>query len=170
MTLRTIASILFLIFSCVIVAQQSSTKKITLANRQWTLGYQDENQDTKIQEYVTNNETVNNWTELFTFQLFKSSFPKEISPSAFADREMEGLKTKGYKYQFSKLSSSAKEAVIEFRVSFPEEEQQDEIQRIIRNEKNQMIVIHYVIRKEDMGDGERKKMGRSAQKNKPGIV
>lgn len=128
---------------------------LTMADKEWKLGFKDENNNSQVLEFVINNENVNNWTELFTFQKFKVAFPKEILPASLAEKELAELKMKGYQPIFTTIENSQQEILIEFRVNSPIE--QDELQRIIRTPADQFIVLQYAVHKSDMGDAERNK-------------
>lgn len=130
---------------------------MVFSDQKWQLGFHDENDDLAMAEYVTRGETVENWTELVTFQEFKLAFPPQVTPIAFADKQIEGLKAKGYEIIYTNIESSAKEAIIEFQVKSPVAQQQDEIQRLIRMPNNTFVILHYVIKKYDMGNTERAK-------------
>lgn len=130
---------------------------ITIGDKQWKLGFKDENKNSLIQEYVTNNETVDHWTYLFSFHRFKIALPKEITPQALAENQVMALKNKGYQHVFTNLASSPDEALVEFRITSPLQDQQDELERIIKTPSGEFIILHYAIRKSDMGDAERNK-------------
>lgn len=135
----------------------NSTPSLSLGGKEWRLRYKAETNETKILEFVTNSETINKWTELVTFQKFKYKFPKTVTPMSFADKEIANIKEKGYKYTYTSFDSSPLEATIEFRILAPLDQQQDEIQRIIKTPEDELIVLHYAIKKNDMGDMERTK-------------
>ena len=126
--------------------------QLSLGGQTWTLGYNDEDANTHLGEYVTNGENVNNWTQLVTLQKFKFMFPKDMTPAMFAEKEMEPLtKNPNYKFTFHIIEANAQEAIMEFNVEKPLSEQQDEIQRIIKTADDRLIILHYVIKKLDMG-------------------
>lgn len=126
-------------------------------DQEWKLGYNHEDSDVALAEYVTRGENVNNWTELLTIQKFNFTIKKEVTPSAFADIEISQFKSQGYTVVTAITDANAQEAIFEFRVQAPKAEQQDEIQRIIKTADDKLIVLHYVVKKADMGDAERKK-------------
>lgn len=130
---------------------------LKLGGEQWTLGNHQEDDNLELAEYVSGAEDVNNWTQLITFQLFKFNFPPDITPTMFAEKEVGPLKEQNYKVKFNILESSPSEAMMEFQVEEPLSQQQDEIQRIIKTEDNKLIVLHYVIKKMDMGKEAREK-------------
>lgn len=130
---------------------------LNLGGIEWKLGNEQQDKDVHLAEYVSNNENVNNWTQLVTFQKFKFIFPKEVTPSKFAEGEFSQLQKQGYKLKTSIIESSPDQAIMEFRIEEPTAEQQDELQRIIKTTNGQVLVFHYVIKKSDMGAAERSK-------------
>lgn len=132
--------------------QNNFPKTLDLDNRQWTLANHQENEDVQLAEYVTNGEDIDNWNELVTFQNFKFAVKKDLTPSMFANVEMDELKKQNYTITFKNVEANDQEAIIEFRVTAPADKQQDEIQRIIITPDHRLIVLHYVIKKADMGE------------------
>lgn len=137
--------------------QVSMPKTIMLGNTEWKLANQQENNDLLLAEYVTNGESIDHWTQLFTIQYFKFELRKDVTPEMFANAEMAPLKDQNYKLDYKKINLGPKEGMIEFRIEEPANEQQDEIQRINITPDTKLTVIHYVIKKADMGVDERKK-------------
>lgn len=130
---------------------------LQLGGEQWALGNHQEDDNLELAEYVSGSEDVNNWTQLVTFQIFKFTIRPEITPAMFAEKEVEPLKEQNYKFKLNILEFNASEAMMEFRVEEPLSQQQDEIQRIIKTKDNKLIVLHYVIKKMDMGQEARQK-------------
>lgn len=132
-------------------------KILNLGGEEWTLKNKEENGDLLLAEYTTKGETINNWTRLFTLQFFKFELKKGVTPDMFADAEISPLKEQGYKVNYKKIKMGPQEGIIEFQVQEPATEQQDELQKIIMSSDNKLTVVHYVVKKQDMGDTERKK-------------
>lgn len=164
---KLISSLLPLFFAFAVYAQTDTTTTANTKNefpttlnaggQVWNLANQQQDKDVILAEYVTNNEKVDNWTQLVTFQKFKFAFPKELTPAKFAEGEFSQLQKQGYKLKSAILESSPNEAIMEFRIEEPASEQQDEIQRIIKTPSDEVLVFHYVLKKSDMGDAERTK-------------
>lgn len=131
--------------------------RLKLGGHDWKLGYSADGNNSQIAEYVTHDENVNSWTQLITYQRLKFEVKKELTPAAFAQIEMEQLKSNGFIAKSAIIDANPQEAIFEFRVSAPKVEQQDELQRIIKTADNKIIVLHYVIKKTDMGQAERSK-------------
>lgn len=129
---------------------------LKLAGETWKLGFHEENAKFDTAEYVMDDQTVQNWQQMFTFQKFKTEFPGDVLLVTFADQQIAELKKRGYDIKYTVHSSSADEAIIEFQVNNPVDQQQDEIQRLIKFGK-QFYIFHYVSKKMDMGEAERNK-------------
>lgn len=130
---------------------------LTLGDQKWELANNQEDDNLVLGEYITGGEKIDAWTQLVTFQKFKFAINKEVTPAMFAQSEIDELNKQKYKMASNIIESNPQEALMEFRISSPEAEQQDEIQRIIKTPDDKLIVLHYVIKKADMGDEERNK-------------
>lgn len=143
--------------ACAAFAETTSTTKsfppeLSLGGQSWKLGYNAENDNLAMAEYVTNGENVNNWNQLVTFQKFKHDFDKGITPTDIINKEIAQLNTmKNYKAIFNTTKLNDNEAIFEFRITQPSTEQQDELQRVILTPNRKLIILHYVIKKLDMG-------------------
>lgn len=133
----------------------ASHSLLVMGGKQWRLRYRAENNDSKIMEFVVNNENLTKWNELLSFQLFKMKFPAEVTPLQFAEKELANLRERGLKCTSTTLNTSAQEVMIEFSVISPPNQVQDEIQRIIRTPNDEFIIWHYAIKKSDMGQTQR---------------
>jgi len=142
---------LFVWCFCSYVQADNSDSNLTVGSKSWQVGFHDENDKSKIIELITNGETIDKWTELLTFQSFKFTFRKEVTPTFFADTEVANLRAKGLKYEYVVLKTTPEEAIIEFKVNTPVAQQQDEIQRIVKTADNHFVILHYAIKKSDMG-------------------
>ena len=136
-------------------AKYNFPKTFLFNDKVWKLDFQDESEHSILAEYVTNGESVKNWTQLFTYQQMRKPLPAEVTPENFAEHIDAGLKSKDITYRFSVLNASENEAMIEFRITSPRKLQQDELQRIIKKKDGIFIMIHYVIKKPDMGSAAR---------------
>ncbi len=131
---------------------------INLGGIEWTLGNSQEDDNLELAEYVTKGENVNNWTQLLTIQKFKFPIKEEITPKKFAEFEITQLQGhKEFKIVTNIIDANKSQAFMEFQVQSPKAEQQHELQRIIKTPDNKLIIIHYVIKKDDMGNKEKTK-------------
>ncbi len=100
------------------------------------------------------NETVNNWSELITTQGLPNR--AQVTPQNFYKSMTQALQQQGYQPKFTLHKNVPNEVIMEFQISNPSHEAQDEIQRIIQKPHG-LYIIHYVIRKADRGEAQRKK-------------
>jgi hypothetical protein len=138
-----------------VLADPNPSAQITLDGKEWKLRFKDKNSHGEILEYVTNNESVDKWTELVSLQKFKFKLPKEVTLLALVEKEVANLKAKGYQYTSTMIESTTQEVIVEFRVDSPAAVQQDEIQRIIKTPDDELVVFHYAIRKNTITPEER---------------
>jgi hypothetical protein len=136
---------------------QTPAMIFNLAGKEWRLRFKDETNSAKLQEYLTQNENINKWTELLTLQRFKYKFAKEVTPHFFAEKEITSLKEKCPDCMTAVVDASPEETIMEFRVLAPVDKQQDELQRIIKKPDGQIVILHYAVKKNDMGEAERAK-------------
>lgn len=141
-------------------AQSASTEKfpktLTLSNQEWVLENYQEDKNLQIGEYIPKNTSLKDWKQLLTFQKFKFAINKELTPILFAEKERDELKSQKIRVNHTIISANEQEAIVEFRILEPTTEQQDEIQRIILSLDRKLTILHYVVKKADMGDSERK--------------
>ncbi|MBA3662502.1 MAG: hypothetical protein H0W64_12290 [Gammaproteobacteria bacterium] len=136
--------------------QHTFPETLELGGKSWKLDNFQADNNLTLGEYVTANQTVNNWQELITFQKFNFTMSKNFTPKLFADKEAEELRNQKLKIIYNLISSNEQEAMMEFRVEEPTKDQQDELQRIVLTPDQRLVILHYVIKKSDMGETERK--------------
>lgn len=111
----------------------------------WNIGFKQESDRGSIFEFVSNNETVEKWTELVTVQ-FDTNL-KSLSPEFFAD-SLRRYHTQmfGNKAHFAVLRISNEDALITYQVAGqPGKEDEDTISRIIKG-KSGLIFINYGVK------------------------
>ncbi len=108
----------------------------------WVVGFQQSADNGLIIEFVTGNETVNNWTELVTVQFYRN--PKQLSPAQYASFvEKHYRDSYGDKAQVNILRVSDADALVEYRVSGqPGIQDEHTITRILRG-KASLMLVHY---------------------------
>lgn len=85
-----VTKILFLVFiikSCVFAGSFIAPKSMEMFGKQYTLAFQNENNDLALYEYTTDNESVNNWGHLITLQYHK----RKLEPLQFLTAMKAGL-------------------------------------------------------------------------------
>ncbi len=129
--------------------------KITFDHRPWKIGWGEKNETIQTVEYVTGDESVENWSELITSS-YMPGMQKKVTPIEWAENMIDQLKNTGFKMDIHYIKKSPSQVIFEFRVLEPENQQQDELQMITGDDTG-IYVLHYVIKKTDMGDEAREK-------------
>lgn len=124
-------------------------------NRVWHPAWADKDTDVTTVEYVVDDESINNWHELITTQSFHD-LRADVTPLQFMQRFIYFMMERGFSPVTNTISQSDNELIFEYKISEPENQQQDEIQRIFKTNKG-FYIIHYVIKEPDMGAERRKK-------------
>jgi tetratricopeptide (TPR) repeat protein len=113
---------------------------IDFKDDRWKLGFEDLSKNI-ILEFVSGNETVNNWSELITIQFIGDY--KNITPQQYASLLKKRYSSYGEKMSFAVLREAEKDLLIEYRLS-GHSGMQDEhtITRIIKG-KGCLVFVHY---------------------------
>lgn len=130
-------------------------QKIMFDNRLWQAVWSKKNSKITTIEYVPAGDNINNWKELITSD-FIPSRSKKLSPAEYMYAFLLDLQKAGFKPLVTLLYRTLDEIIFEFRIEEPSHMQQDEIQKIV-TEKDGLYILHYVIKKADMGKDEQKK-------------
>lgn len=121
------------------------TIKLYFDEREWKLGA--DNAKTNIfYEYVTDGQTVNDWKEMVTLQMFKG-MQKKITTEKYIKGYISMLYNAcGDKLVVSLIRNDPSDYMIEWKVNgHPKIDNQYEIDRVIVG-KEALIVIHYAIK------------------------
>lgn len=129
--------------------------KIVFDERPWRIGWGEKNDVVQTVEYVTGDETVENWNELITSS-FLPGMQKKASPLDWANNEIEQLKAEGFTPITKIIKQTPNQVIFEFRIVEPKNQQQDELQMITSDDTG-LYILHYVIKKPDMGEEARAK-------------
>ncbi len=135
--------------------REKETQKIVFDSRPWQAAWGNDANNTLTIEYVPAGDDVNKWTELVTSQTFPGLQAK-TTPKEYAKLLMKKMKDGGFNPSFNIIEETPDVEIYEFRITSPANLVQDEIAKITKG-KNAMYVLHYVIKKADMGDVTRKK-------------
>lgn len=130
-------------------------QNIYFDDRVWKFAWGKKAPDVLTIEYVPMGENINDWNELVTSQ-FMGQIPPNISPRSLAERTINDLKKKGYDPVITFHKVTQDEVVFEFRIDKPDNQVQDEIQ-MIKKDNNGFYFLHYVIKQFDMGKESRDK-------------
>ncbi len=81
---------------------------------------------------------------------------KNMTPRYFADFAINGIKTAGFNPIVKLIKDTPNQVIFEFRIESPQNQVQDELQMITKT-TNGIYLLHYVIKKADMGQQTRDK-------------
>ena len=114
--------------------------------REWGLGYSDENKFEGIQEYVLLGETVRHWTELVTIQAF-FGLQEKTTPAKYMEGMLARLKEVCPHAMVRSVRQGENDAMLEWEIKdCPGNENQYEIDRIMAGKKA-IWFLHYATKK-----------------------
>lgn len=127
------------------IVKYGDTVKLYFDEREWKLGA-DNDKANIFYEYVTDGQTVNNWKELVTLQMYKG-MQNKVSAEQFAQGYLSMLYNAcGDKLKVSIIRKDSSDYLFEWKVNgHPKVDDQYEIDRIIVG-KESIVFIHYVIK------------------------
>jgi hypothetical protein len=128
-------------------------QKIIFDKRPWQAVWGEKTEEITTIEYLPAGDKIENWKELVTSQ-FVPDIQDEITPQKYMDSVVENLKKTGFNPEIKLLEDTPEYVIFEFRILSPENFQQDELQKIMKG-KEGFYILHYVIKKPDMGEKER---------------
>lgn len=132
---------------------QYEKQNIKFDHRLWIAVFEKADPMMSSVEYIVQGDDINHWHELITSQ-FSDKIPKEITVQQFAELAMNNMKKAGFNPLVTVHESSPEQLVFEFRILEPKSQEQDELQ-IIKKINNNFYILHYVIKKADMGSDNR---------------
>lgn len=141
---------------------------IQFDDRPWQLAWGKKSPESTTVEYVPNGADINQWNELITSQVFPG-LQEKVTLKQFAELFIQRLKNLGYEPTVTFIEDNKNRVIFEFRIKEPENQVQDELQMVTKDNNN-LYVLHYTIKKADMGQKEREKWvknlkGSSIKKN-----
>ena len=120
--------------------------KLTFDDRQWEIGYEVEDTQQGMVEFVVKGENVNAWTELVTLQAF-FGLQETATPESYMNGMGEGLRKACPDARTNLIRKGANDIVFDWEIkSCPGQEAQYEIDRVIAGTKA-LYVIHYATKK-----------------------
>lgn len=124
-------------------------------DRLWQAAWGNKTDDIVTIEYIPANDDINNWNELITSQ-FAPGLQDKVSPLQFSAGIIQSIKQSGFNPEVTYYEKSPDRVIFEFRITEPANALQDELQMISKG-KDGLYLLHYVIKKPDMGKAEREK-------------
>ncbi len=132
---------------------RAEQQHIAFDNRIWRAAFANRTVNDLTIQYIPDGDSINNWKELITSQLFFGL--QNTPPKAFADNFMSGLNEKGYQGVVTVYESTPKRHLFEFQIKQPSSETQDVIINVTTG-KDGIYVLQYAVKKPDMGQEARK--------------
>ena len=141
------------------------TQKRAFDSRPWKVVFGKKTEEITVVEYVPADDNIEHWQELVTSQ-FIPGLQTRISIKQYIDSIINNLKESGFKPIVTIIEEIPEQALFEFRIDSPSNMQQDELQFVTKG-KDGVYILHYVIRKADMGKPNRNKWIGLLKKTKP---
>lgn len=138
---------------------------ITFDDRTWQLAWGEATPSVYTVEYVPSGENINSWNELVTSQFFPD-LQQKATPQLLAHGIMEQIQKSDFKSKITIIENTPDRVIFEFQVTDPKNLQQDELQAVFGDNKG-LYILHYVIKKEDMGKENRDKWVEFLKQAKP---
>ena len=130
-------------------------QNIVFDDRVWQPAWGQQSEEITAIEYVPSGDNVEQWHELVTSQ-FIPGLEDSITAIQYADSVIQQLKKSGLQSKISILEKTPDHVLLEFHILAPENLKQDELQLITRGSDG-FYILHYAIKKEDMGEKNRAK-------------
>ncbi|TAL63001.1 MAG: hypothetical protein EPN84_05660 [Legionella sp.] len=129
-------------------------QNIQMDSRPWKLAWGKQNGSNVTLEYIPFGDDINQWQELITTQFFAGL--TDVSAQDFANNVLKQLQQMNLVIETEFLEQQPNEVIFEFRIKDPVNLRQDELQKVIKG-KDGIYVLHYAIKKADMGSENRAK-------------
>lgn len=129
--------------------------KIAFDERPWQMAWGNKNSIGTTIEYIPAGDDINHWQELVTSQSFPE-LQKKYTLKQFANSLIENIKSLGYQPIITFYEDTENRAILEMRIEQPKNQVQDELVMLTEDDKG-IYLLHYVIKKADMGDKNRQK-------------
>lgn len=137
--------------------------KIVFDERPWQLAWGNKNSVGATIEYVPAGDDINNWKELVTSQFFPG-LQEKITLKEFADTLILNMKSLGFNPNVTYHVNTEDRILLEIRIEEPQTQAQDELELLIKDDQG-IYLLHYVIKKADMGKANRDKWLQNLQKS-----
>ena len=128
---------------------------VVFDDRAWHPAWGKQSSTETTVEYVPLGDDINNWHELVTSQFF-GGIQDKASPKQFADMIIVQLSEQGFAPIVTFHQQSPDQVIFEFQIDKPKSQTQDELQMVTKG-KDGLYILHYAIKKQDMGKADRDK-------------
>jgi len=129
-------------------------QKIHFDERTWSVVWGEQKTNISSIEYLPLGQNVNHWHEMIASQFIPGL--KNTSARDFASNFLNSLKRTGVIASSKILKIKGNTVFLEFQVQQPQNLQQDELQKIVKTAEG-IYLLHYAIKKSDMGPDNRAK-------------
>ena len=131
------------------VAEALEKPELHFDRRNWELGYQASQGNQYLAEFVLKGETVENWSELVSAQLFVG-VQDEVSLGDFMAKTKEIIFQSCPDVAWNVIHQGDQDLMYEWKIaSCPKMQDQHEIARMIKS-KEGLHILHYAIKKPEM--------------------
>lgn len=127
-------------------------QKISFGPRSWYVAWGEHNRIMTSIEYIPAGESLSHWTQMITSQYIPEA--PDVSAVEFGNRFLYALKKSRIKHHVSIIEKHPKLFIFEVQINKPQNLQHDEIQKIVQG-RDGIYVLHYLIKKPDMGQSMR---------------
>lgn len=129
-------------------------QNVIFDHRPWKAAWGKNTPQISTIEYIPMGDNIENWKELITTQFIPGLI--NITPDQFGNRFIDDLKKSKVTFTVHVIENQPDSLIFEFKVNKPSNLTQDEIQKVIKG-KDGMYILHYAIKKSDMGEANRQK-------------
>ena len=133
---------------------------IKFDDRKWTVGWSQTNTNSRMREWVLPGQTVENWHELVTDEIFYG-LNEHVSPVEFMDQFIASLKKVSKTATYQVVSKDPQSVTFEWKTAQesdrrPKIDAQYELDRIITGKRG-IYFVHYAIKDPNINPAERLK-------------
>jgi hypothetical protein len=128
-------------------------QKIVFDVRPWQAAWGKQTPEMDTVEYVPAGDNIEQWHELVTSQ-FMPDRQNQFTVQEFVAEFIKGIKESGFQPIVNYIKVTPTQIILEFRITSPNEQIQDELQIITKDDKG-LYILHYTIKKSDMGEKNR---------------
>ena len=141
--------------------KDKETQHIIFDERPWQAAWGQMTDTITTIEYIPAGEDINNWHELITSQ-FLPGLQNKMTLEQYSQNIMGELQKTGLNPVIKIIDTKPDSILFEFQILDPENLRQDELQKIVQG-KDGFYVLHYTIKKPDMGQENRDKWIKNIQ-------
>lgn len=139
------------------IERSAERSALRFDDRKWRLGFTTHNDRERIEGFVLEGESVENWSELITTQIFPGLETNPSNVGGMVDTTKEMLLKRCPSLKFKEISRTVEDVLYEWEVSGCSGiDNQTEIARVILG-KDGLHVVHYAVKKVGLTGPEKEK-------------